>query len=469
MPPIPSDQVLANLTTIYESSLGEYLLLARGKPQDLVSARAIANAFDYALHHENPGDPIPVATDGYSGLHNGYESGNLSLYNNQPPPLLGRAGNIRLAGFTDPSLCAPSGYCVVLDGASGGNNAFAIIALADAFRKFGDVNYLNDALTIGGWIVGKLTDNSGKGYGGYYVGYGDEGISPPKPLETGKSTENNADIFAAFTDLANIESHLGNASAAASWTAAANDAGDIVMQMYDPDHGRFYVGTSPVGAQLPSTQCSSGSVKGNDAIDICDFIDANTFTTLAMARAPRYQDQIDLRLPTQYSLNNFAQSVTANGLTYEGFDIVPTPVSGANGVAWEFTGQMVEAMYYVDQLYSIDTFQSQAATYLDQIAQAQSAAPFGDGAGLVASTLQDGGELTPVNQCLDKPYQFIAERVGLAATSWGILAEKGLDFYNLLPAPTTTNLTSSADFSAFGQSVTLTAKVTSSAGTPAGG
>jgi hypothetical protein len=87
----------------------------------------------------------------------------------------------------------------------------------------------------------------------------------------------------------------------------------------------------------------------------------------------------------------------------------------------------------------------------------------------VASTLQDGGELTPVNQCLDTPYQFIAERVGLAATSWGILAEKGLDFYNLLPAPTTTNLTSSADFSAFGQSVTLTAKVTSSAGTPAGG
>ncbi len=428
-PPIPSDQVLRNLTTIYESSLALYALLARGTPQDLQNAELIANAFDYALHHESHGDPIPAANGGYTGLHNGYENGDLGLYNNQPPPLLGQDGDIRLSGFTDTSLCSPSNYCVVLDGASGGNNAFAIIALVAAYRQFGNVNYLNDALTIGNWIKGNLTDTTGTGYGGYYVGYGDEGVPPPKPLETGKSIENNADIFAAFTALADIESQLGNGSAAASWTAAANVAGDFVMQMYDSAHGRFNVGTSPVGTPPSPGACPTGPVKGNDVINVCDFLDSNTFTTLALAGAPRYHNQIDWRLPIQYVLNTFAQTVTAAGHTYQGFNIVPTPDSGANGIAWEFTGQSVEAMNYVDALYNVTTLQSQANFYLDQIAQAQISAPFGDGLGLVASTLQDGDTLTPVNQCLSTPYQCIAERVGLAATTWGILAEKGLNYY----------------------------------------
>ncbi len=433
--PFPSDQILKNTSTIYESALAEYILLARAAPQDLQDAQLIANTFDYALHHESHGDPIPAAAGGYTGLHNGYENGDIGLYNNQPPPLLGQAGDIRLAGFTDTSLCSPSGYCAVLDGASGGNNAFAIIALLDAYRQFGNVSYLNDALTIGNWIIGNLTDTTGTGYGGYYVGYGDEGIPPPKPLETGKSTENNADIFAALTALANIVSQLGNASAAASWTTAANVAGDFVMQMYDPVHGRFNVGTSPVGTPASPGTCPTGTVKGGDVINVCDFLDSNTFTTLAMAGAPRYRYQIDWRQPIQYVLNTFAQTVTAAGQTYSGFDIVPTPDSGANGIAWEFTGQTVEAMNYVDALYYVTTFQAQANFYLGQIALAQSSAPFGDGLGIVASTLQGGDTLTPLNQCLSTPYQCIAERVGLAATSWGILAEKELNYYKFLPAP----------------------------------
>jgi hypothetical protein len=283
--PIPSDQVLRNTTTTYESALALFLLLARGTPQDLKDAQLIANAFDYALHHESHGDPTPAAKGGYTGLHNGYENGDIGLYNNQPLPLLGQAGDIRLAGFTDTSRCAPSDYCLVLDGASGGNNAFAIVALVDAYRQFGNVNYLNDALTIGNWIAGNLTDTTGTGYGGYYVGYGDAGIPPPKPLQTGKSVENNADIFAAFTALANIESQLGNGNAATSWTAAANVAGDFVMEMYDRVHGRFNVGTSPVGAAASPGTCPTGAVKGKDVINVCDFLDSNTFTTLAMAGA----------------------------------------------------------------------------------------------------------------------------------------------------------------------------------------
>src|ERR1700687_1066577 len=429
----PSDQALRNLTTIYESALTELSLLARGTVQDLSNAKLIADTFDYALQHDSHGDPLPVAPDGSVALHNGYENGDIALFNNHPPPLVGQAGDIRLAGFTATTACAPSGYCLVLDGATGGNNAFAILALAAAYEQFGDVRYLNDATTIGDWIVGNLTDTTGTGYGGYFVGYADQ-VPSPKPLNTGKSIENNADIFAAFTALAAIESQLGNSSAAASWTAAADVAGDFVMQMYDSTNGRFNVGTTPAGTPPSPGICPTGPQKGNDVINVCDFIDSNTFTTLALAGSPRYQSQIDWRQPVQYFLNHFAQSVTAAGITFQGFDIVPTPVSGPNGVAWEFTGQAVETMRYVDKLYNVTTFESSADTYLAQIDQAQISAPFGDGFGLVASTLQDGDTLVPIQQCLQTPYPCIAERVGLAATSWAFLADQALNVYTSFSA-----------------------------------
>ncbi|SRR6266852_5181882 len=62
--PIPSDQVLRNLTTIYESAITEMALLARGNSQALSNARLIADTFDYALPRDNQGDPLPVAPGG---------------------------------------------------------------------------------------------------------------------------------------------------------------------------------------------------------------------------------------------------------------------------------------------------------------------------------------------------------------------------------------------------------------------
>lgn len=450
--PIPSDQVLRNLTTIYESALTELALLARGTQQDLSNARLIADTFDYALHHDSHGDPIPVAPDGSVALHNGYENGDVDLFNNQQPPKQGQAGDIRLAGFTATTLCAPSGYCLVLDGATGGNNSFAILGLVAAFEQFGDARYLNDALTIGNWIVGNLADTAGTGYGGYFLGYPDQGVPPPKPLQTGKSIENNADIFAAFTTLATVESQLGNSSGAATWTTAANVAGDFVLQMFDSTNGRFNVGTVPAGTAPAPGICPTGPQKWNDVINVCDFLDSNTFTTLALAGSPRYQNQIDWRLPVQYVLNNFAQTITAGGTTFQGFDIVPTPVSGPNGAAWEFTGQVVEAMHYVDKLYADTRFESSADAYLAQIAQAQTSAPFGDSLGLVAATVQDGDILPPSQQCLQTPFQCIAERVGLAASVWAILAEQKITVFNPFPSPSL----SSTSLSFTGQPITTT-------------
>jgi hypothetical protein len=202
------------------------------------------------------------------------------------------------------------------------------------------------------------------------------------------------------------------------------------MAMFDPSLERFDAGTIP--ADTSSTcDCQQricpnpSQTQGADVINTCDFLDANTFTTLALAAAPDYQAQIDWRLSIQCVLNPFARSVTAGGHAFQGFDLIKlSDTVGPNGIAWEFTGQAVVAMRLVDQLYHDTRFDAAAAVYLDPLRQAQLLAPFGDGQGLVASTLQDGNLLRPLEQCLRTSFQCIPERMGLATTTWAIFAER---------------------------------------------
>jgi hypothetical protein len=394
---------------------------------------------DYALYHDNRGDFLPTIPNGLSGcfsgsmaiqcgLHNAYESGDIGLLNAQGVAAgTAQAGDSRLSGFT----CGPppsTPFCLASDDATGGNNAWAMLALLAEYKHSGNTTYLNDATTIGNWIVANLTDNTGTGFGGYYAGYFGFDTNMRGVLNLGKSTENNADIFAAFSAMAVIQAQLGNQTAANNWTNLANIAGDFVMQTVDGTSGRFNAGTVPVGTAPSPGICPTGPQKGNDIINVCDFLDSDTFTTLAMAGSARYKAQIDWRRPIQYVLNTFGQqNITAGGKTYQGFNIVKTPVSGANGIAWEFTGQVVETMIYVDQLFSQTTFQPQITLYLSQIQQAQASAPFGDGHGLVAATLENGDILSPAQQCLNTPFQCIPARVGLAATAWAFLAQQGIN------------------------------------------
>jgi hypothetical protein len=447
--PFPPDQANRNFAAIYEAALTIQALINQG---DTTDAQEVADAMDYALYHDNQGDYLGITVGALSGcfsgaaatqcgLHDAYESGDIALFNDQYPATgIGKAGDSRLAGFT----CGAN-FCNAQDTATGGNNSWAILALLDEYKASGNVKYLNDAITIGNWIIASLADNTATGFGGYYVGYSQLGQTPPKTLNLGKSTENNADIFAAFTALAKYDTNN-----AASWTNAANVAGDFVMEMFDATNGRFNTGTDPVGSTPGIGTCPTGATKGNDVINTnsspdCDFLDSDTFTTLAMAGAPRYFSYqlpggatMDWTRPVQHVLNTFAQSITVGSQPFQGFDIVPNPVPAAdgtvtNGVAWEFTGQVVETMRYVDRLYNQTTFESQAEFYLGQIQLAQTSSSFGDGQGVVASTLQNGNTLPPVDQCLNTPFDNCPpERVGLAATNWMILAEQQ---FNPLAAP----------------------------------
>ncbi len=329
--PFPPDQSNRNIAAIYEAALTIRALLYQ---DDAPDAQAVADALDYALYHDNEGDYISATLGGMSGcysglaatqcgLHNAYESGDIALLNDQNQlkngqviPQPAKAGDSRVAGFTCVAT-PPTGYCLVDDGATGGNNAWAILGLIAEYKHSGNPKYLNDAIAIGNWIIENLTDTTGTGYGGYYSGYPDGGAAPPRHVDQGKSTENNADIFAAFTALATYDT-----SNAKTWTSSANVAGDFVMQMFDATNGRFNTGTVLAGTKSGAGVCPTGAQKGNDVINAlgpdCDFLDSDTFTTLAMAASPLYSKYqfpdgtiMDWTLPVRYVLNTSRRPSTS--------------------------------------------------------------------------------------------------------------------------------------------------------------
>jgi len=136
-----------NRTQILLDWLAVIALIDRGQPQDLTSAKLIADTLVYALGHDNQGDSLP-ALAGTAALHNGMFAGDIALFNSQAPQG-GQRGQVRLSGFTASVVCPQTGFCLDLDGATGGNNAFAILGLLAAYRQFQSPGYLNAALTIG--------------------------------------------------------------------------------------------------------------------------------------------------------------------------------------------------------------------------------------------------------------------------------------------------------------------------------
>ena len=419
--PVPPDQQLKNLAAVYDSSLLVLALVQRGSASDLAAVKAVADSLDYLLQHDNHGDLLPAASDGSAGFHNGYEAGESSLFNDQLPPGQGLKGDAKLAGYSGgATMCGTTGFCLILNGGSTGSNAAAGLALVAAYRGLQDQRYLNDARQVGEWLLGMSAQ--GAGYGGYLNGY-DNSASVPPTLNQGKSTETNSLVYACFSALADAEQKLGNSAAAAQWSQAATAAGDFVMKMFNSLTGRFYAGTVPKGLAPGPGIVPGGDVNGNDVINTYDFLDANTLPVMSLATSNTYQGQIDWRMPLKWVLQNYPRTIQAANQSYQGLGLVATTSSGPNGIAWEFTAQAVLAMRIVDRIYGETQFENSADLYLAQIRQNQISAPFGDGRGLTAATLQNGDTLAPDDQCLTTPFQCIPSRVAVAATAFSIFAE----------------------------------------------
>ena len=463
--PVAPDQQVKNLASVYDAGLLVLALVRRGSAPDLSAVKAVADALDYLLQHDNHGFPLPAGPDGSVGFHSGYEAGESTLFNDQAPPGQGLKGDGKLAGFSGGTvMCGPSSFCLVLNGGSSGANAVAALALIAAYRALQDQRYLNDARQVGRWLLGMSAQ--GAGYGGYFNGY-DDTTSPPLTLNKGKSTETNATIYACFTALADAEQELGNSAAAGQWSQAANAAGDFVMQMFNPLSGRFYAGAIPSNIDPGPGIVPGGNPKGGDVINSFDFMDANTLPILTIASSSRYQGQIDWRLPVRWIIQNYPRTIQAARQSYQGLGLVATTASGPNGIAWEFTAQAILAMRMVDRIYGEAQFEDSADLYLAQIRQNQTSAPFGDGRGITAATLQNGDTLAPDDQCLSTPFQCVPARVAVAATAFAIFAEQRISPFAIAariapaaifnaasfqPAPNNT-LSPGTDFTIFGASL----------------
>jgi hypothetical protein len=418
---IPVDEATRNASTIYDSALTLLALLDRGTTDDVANARVIADAFHHALHHDNHGRPLVGSADGDSKqaaptLRNGYRAGELPLVNDQSNGA--RANDARLATVVrDGEPCEASRSCVILDGATGGNVGYAILALTAAYQQFGDERYRTDAESLATWIVTELADSSAPGYGGYFLGYPDQ--EDPRRLDSTKSVADNAVIFAALWRLSSLGPlHIG--AREFKWRAEARAAGDFVMRMFDERTGRFFAGTVPSGTPASFGVTPNGATLGSERINTFDSAEANVLAVLALAIP--YRTTIDWSEPIAHVLGSLV-TVTANSTSFTGTGFDAATAQGPAGISWETTAQAVIAARLTNCLFNAPVTDA-IAQLRGQLALAQSSAPFTDGSGVVSSTLQNG-ELVPVaEQCLSTPSRCVPSRVGLAATAWSIFATR---------------------------------------------
>jgi uncharacterized protein (TIGR03437 family) len=195
------------------------------------------------------------------------------------------------------------------------------------------------------------------------------------------------------------------------------------------DGVRFNAGTLPPNIVGPGLEPDCSTQRGNDCINKADLLDSNTFTTLALAVRPEFRNRVDWRRPIQWAMAHQQKRVVAKGQEFRGFSLVERPVSGTDGIAWEFTGQMVLALRLLDSIYPGEGFGTTAQTFLAQLQRAKTVAPFADGRGVPAATLPDGNDIVG----LRTPFQEILQRVNLAATTTAALAEMNINPFRVPP------------------------------------
>ncbi|NUQ66041.1 MAG: hypothetical protein HUU20_26570 [Pirellulales bacterium] len=258
-----------------------------------------------------------------------------------------------------------------------GDNAWAGLALLDAYQATGDQEYLDAATAVSDWAESNLRYRGL--YGGYRGGFAEDG----SPLAW-RATEHNLDLYSLNKYLAFVFEERQDA-AAEVYAARATHAGDFVLAMYDAEGKKFWTGTDP-----------------GDTINTASVpLDAQLWAVLAMSLYAEYQDAVDWESVLAWAEANLQQSDGAySGFTY-------STQSTPNRV-W-FEGVAQGAATYA-MLGDTDAFEQAMAT-LDA---ARTRHAGGDGLGIVASSTD--GLADPI---LGSIYD---ARLHGGATAWAALA-----------------------------------------------
>jgi hypothetical protein len=260
-----------------------------------------------------------------------------------------------------------------------GNMAWVGQALVELYAATGQSGYLTGAEAIGSWVQAHADDT--RGAGGYTGG-----ITAGGQRIRWKSTEHNIDLAVFFSSLA---TETGDAV----WSTRAAAARRFVLSMWDPSSGSFYVGTTTNGVTPNDTEHPE---------------DVNSWSYLALAD-PSTASSLD------WDVDNLA--VTAGGFSGVSF------CSGdLSGVWFEGTAHLADAL----ELRGDAGDAAQAAQYLADLVQAQTAGPDNDGMGIMAAS-KNG-----LSDCDGDSYD---ASLHTGATSWYILAADRVNPLSLWTPP----------------------------------
>ncbi|MBD9438506.1 hypothetical protein [Pseudomonas sp. PDM04] len=203
---------LRGVAFTYDNALASIALFACGKA---ASARRIADALVFATEHD------PEYQDGR--LRNAYAAGPVGL------------PSMKLPGYwsTERNAWNQDAYQV---SSATGNQAWAALALLEAFRQSGEASYLEATRKVLHWSQkNTYDDQSPAGFSGGYYGYFSQQVQ-----QNWKSTEHNVDLAAAWSALDAVAPDAGSAQ-------QARIARQFVSSQWDAGEGRFLIGTGADG------------------------------------------------------------------------------------------------------------------------------------------------------------------------------------------------------------------------------
>ena len=203
---------LRGVAFTYDNALASIALFACGKDK---SARRIADALAFATQHD------PEYQDGR--LRNAYAAGPVAM------------PSMKLPGYwsTERNAWNQDAYQV---SSATGNQAWAALALLEAFRQSGEASYLEAARKVLHWSQQNTYDGqSPAGFSGGYYGYFSKQVQ-----QNWKSTEHNVDLAAAWSALDAVAPDQGAAH-------QAQIARQFVASQWDAGEGRFLIGTGADG------------------------------------------------------------------------------------------------------------------------------------------------------------------------------------------------------------------------------
>ena len=232
---------------------------------------------------------------------------------------------------------------------------------------------------MGEWIENECRDERGAGgYTGGYDGWEKTANNPQGQTKIlWKSTENNIDVYAAFSRLYKL---TGNEV----WKDRALHAKHFVDAMWDEKEGHFWTGTLEDGTAINKATIPA---------------DINAWSLMTMDERDKYGRGIN------WVENNCY--VEADG--FKGFDFN----NDTDGIWFEGTAHMVIA-------YQILGNETKANLYLDELRRAQKEANNSNGEGLVAAS--HDGVSTGFGWIYDA-------RLHIGATAWFIFGEAGYNPY----------------------------------------